>query len=166
MYRNVGARGEATYTALTLRSACSPSSPKPAMCGVKGQDPLPFSGGSKGGILFGKRIPPFSGSSAKCCTNSCSAARCNPPAPLARGIKKGPSLAREKVPFISSLSKPYRYFCIPSVARAGSPETEMVNLTPVALLKRSSSFRKSSAAWLHSPPVILNRLSMKMWEIS
>ncbi len=55
---------------------------------------------------------------------------------------------------------------MPSVARAGSPETEMVNLTPVALLKRSSSFRKSSAAWLHSPPVILNRLSMKMWEIS
>ena len=63
-------------------------------------------------------------------------------------------------------SKIYRYFCMPSVARAGSPETEMVNLTPVALLKRSSSFRKSSAAWLHSPPVILNRLSMKMWEIS
>ena len=64
------------------------------------------------------------------------------------------------------ISKIYRYFCMPSVARAGSPETEMVNLTPVALLKRSSSFRKSSAAWLHSPPVILNRLSMKMWEIS
>ena len=55
---------------------------------------------------------------------------------------------------------------MPSVARAGSPETEMVNLTPVALLKRSSSFRKSSAAWLHSPPVILNRLSIKIWEIS
>ena len=27
--------------------------------GVKGQGPLPFSGGSKGGILFGKRIPPL-----------------------------------------------------------------------------------------------------------
>ena len=27
--------------------------------GVKGQSPSPFSGGSKGGILFGKRIPPL-----------------------------------------------------------------------------------------------------------
>ena len=50
--------GEAMYTALTLRSACSHSSCKLPMCGVKGQGPLPFSGGSKGGILFGKRIPP------------------------------------------------------------------------------------------------------------
>ena len=51
--------GEAMYTALTLRSACSHSSCKLPMCGVKGQGPLPFSGGSKGGILFGKRIPPL-----------------------------------------------------------------------------------------------------------
>ena len=29
--------------------------------------------GDKGGILFGKRIPPLSGSSAKSCINSCSA---------------------------------------------------------------------------------------------
>ena len=87
-------------------------------------------------------------------------------------LPKIPPFSKEKrtpLPRRSSyfcISKIYRYFCMPSVARAGSPETEMVNLTPVALLKRSSSFRKSSAAWLHSPPVILNRLSMKMWEIS
>ena len=87
-------------------------------------------------------------------------------------LPKIPPFSKEKrtpLPRRSSYfceSKIYRYFCMPSVARAGSPETEMVNLTPVALLKRSSSFRKSSAAWLHSPPVILNRLSMKMWEIS
>jgi hypothetical protein len=55
----VGIHGEAMYTALTLRSACSHSSCKLPMCGVKGQGPLPFSGGSKGGILFGKRIPPL-----------------------------------------------------------------------------------------------------------
>ena len=166
MYRNVGARGEATYTALTLRSACSPSSPKPAMCGVKGQDPLPFSGGSKGGILFGKRIPLFLAAAQSAALTHAAQRAATPPPPLQGGNKKGPSLAREKVPFISSLSKPYRYFCIPSVARAGSPETEMVNFTPEALLKRSSSLRKLSASWLHSPPVILNRLSMKMWEIS
>ena len=40
----------------------------------------------------------------------------------------------------------YRYFCIPSVARPGSPETETVNLTPWLLLKRLSQSRKSSAA--------------------
>ena len=32
--------------------------------GVKGEAPLPFSGGSKGGVLFGKRTPPLTGSSA------------------------------------------------------------------------------------------------------
>ena len=42
-----------------LRSACSPSSLKPAMSGVEGGHPSPFSGGSKGGILFGKRMPPL-----------------------------------------------------------------------------------------------------------
>ena len=81
-------RGEATYTALTLRSACSPSSPKPAMCGVKGQDPLPFSGGSKGGILFGKRIPPLNWQWRSAPHYQCSAARCNPPTPLQEGDKK------------------------------------------------------------------------------
>ena len=32
--------------------------------GGRGEHPSPFSGGSKGGILFGKRIPPLTGSSA------------------------------------------------------------------------------------------------------
>ena len=41
--------GEAMYTALTLRSACSSSSCKLPMCGVKGQGPLRSLGGSKGG---------------------------------------------------------------------------------------------------------------------
>ena len=42
-----------------FRRLCSSSSYKLPMCGVKGEGPLPFSGGSKGGILFGKRIPPL-----------------------------------------------------------------------------------------------------------
>ena len=62
--RIAGIHGEAMYTALTLRSACSHSSYKLPMCGVKGEAPLPFSGGSKGGVLFGKRTPPLTGSSA------------------------------------------------------------------------------------------------------
>ena len=45
-----------------LRSACSSSSYKLAMLGVEGRLPSPFSGGFKGGILFGKRIPPFAAS--------------------------------------------------------------------------------------------------------
>ena len=134
--------------------------------GSRGKTPCLSLGVQKGVFSFAKENTPFAWQQRSAPHDQCSAARCNPPSPPARGgIKKGPSLAREKALFVS-LSKPYRYFCMPSVARAGSPETEMVNLTPVALLKRSSSFRKSSAAWLHSPPVILNRLSMKMWEIS
>ena len=42
-----------------LRSACSYSSYKLPMSGVEGSLPSPFSGGFKGGILFGKRIPPL-----------------------------------------------------------------------------------------------------------
>ncbi len=64
------------------------------MCGVKGQDPLPFSGGSKGGILFGKRIPPLFGSSAKSCTDH-AAQRAATSRPL-KGESKGiPSSERE-----------------------------------------------------------------------
>ena len=47
--RLAGIHGEAMYTALTLRSACSSSSCKLPMCGVKGQGPLRSLGGSKGG---------------------------------------------------------------------------------------------------------------------
>ena len=61
-----------------------PFKPKARNVGGRGERPSPFSGGSKGGILFGKRIPPLSGSSAKSCTNSCSATRCNLP-PSRRG---------------------------------------------------------------------------------
>ena len=44
-----------TYTAQRVQSF------KPQACNVggRGERPSPFSGGSKGGILFGKRIPPF-----------------------------------------------------------------------------------------------------------
>ena len=47
-----------------FRRLRSSSSYKLPMCGVKGEAPLPFSGGSKGGVLFGKRTPPLTGSSA------------------------------------------------------------------------------------------------------
>ena len=47
-----------------FRRLRSSSSYKLPMCGVKGEALLPFSGGSKGGVLFGKRTPPLTGSSA------------------------------------------------------------------------------------------------------
>ena len=54
MCRNVGIHGEAMYTALTLRSACSSSSHKLPMCGVEGEGPssLSLGGGVKGDVLF------------------------------------------------------------------------------------------------------------------
>ena len=58
--RNVGIHGEAMYTALTLRSACSYSSCKLPMLGVEGGSPRPFSWECKGDILFREReYPPF-----------------------------------------------------------------------------------------------------------
>ena len=59
--RIAGIHGEAMYTALTLRSACSSSSHKLPMCGVEGEGPSSFLlGDLKGDILFlRKRISPF-----------------------------------------------------------------------------------------------------------
>ena len=42
MCRNVGIHGEAMYTALTLRSACSSSRSRLPMCGVEGECPSSF----------------------------------------------------------------------------------------------------------------------------
>ena len=56
--------------------------------GGRGGRPSPFSGGSKGGILFGKRIPPLSGSSAKSCTINAAPAGAAFPAPSQGGIKR------------------------------------------------------------------------------
>ena len=57
--RIAGIHGEAMYTALTLRSACSPSSCKPAMCGVKGQSPLRSLGGPRGPFSHVREWPPY-----------------------------------------------------------------------------------------------------------
>ena len=58
--RIAGIHGEAMYTAPSLRSACSHSSCNPAMLGVEGDSPRPFSWGCKGDILFREReYPPF-----------------------------------------------------------------------------------------------------------
>ena len=147
-----------TYTAQRVQSF------KLQTRNVRGQGarPLAFSWGSKGAILSRERMAPLSAHPAARREQSAEHRAAKNILPFSKE-KRTPRKRRSSY-FCES--KIYRYFCMPSVARAGSPETEMVNLTPVALLKRSSSFRKSSAAWLHSPPVILNRLSMKMWEIS
>ena len=74
-------RGEATYTAPTLRSACSPSSCKPAMSGVEGDAPC-LSLGVPKGVFSSEREYPL------CLAAAQSAAltmqrrwRCNPPPP-------------------------------------------------------------------------------------
>ena len=59
--RIAGIHGEAMYAALTLRSACSSSSYRPAMSGVEGEGPSFFlSEVTKGDTLFREReYPPF-----------------------------------------------------------------------------------------------------------
>ena len=156
------ARGEATYTAPDSASIVALQATDCQCKRGRGARPLVFLSGVQGGYsLSRKRVSPLLRTLRHAGNKVQSTAL--PKIPPFSKEKRTP-LPRRSAYFCES--KIYRYFCMPSVARAGSPETEMVNLTPVALLKRSSSFRKSSAAWLHSPPVILNRLSMKMWEIS
>ena len=57
--RLAGIHGEAMYTALTLRSACSSSSCKPAMLGVEGDSPRLSLGVPKGIFSFAKENIPF-----------------------------------------------------------------------------------------------------------
>ena len=57
--RIVGAHGEAMYTALTLRSACSSSSPAPTMAGSWGKAPCVLLGDLKGDSLSRERMAPF-----------------------------------------------------------------------------------------------------------
>ena len=64
--RIAGIHGEAIYTALTLRSVCSHSSCKPAMCGVKGQRPLRSLGGPRGPFSHVREWPPYPRTPARC----------------------------------------------------------------------------------------------------
>ena len=64
--------------------------------GGRGGRPSPFSGGSKGGILFGKRIPPLSGSSAKSCTNHAVPTALQPTHPSKRGAESLRPSGRKK----------------------------------------------------------------------
>ena len=57
--RLAGIHGEAMYTAPTLRSACSPSSYRLPMCGVKGRRPLRSLGGPRGPFSHVREWPPF-----------------------------------------------------------------------------------------------------------
>ena len=52
--------GEAMYTAPTLRSACSYSSLRLPMCGVKGHGPLRSLGGPRGPFSHVREWPPYS----------------------------------------------------------------------------------------------------------
>ena len=59
MCRIAGIHGEAMYTAPTLRSACSHSSCKLTMYGVKGPSPLRSLGGSRGPFSHVREWPPL-----------------------------------------------------------------------------------------------------------
>ena len=63
--RLAGIHGEAMYTALTLRSACSYSSYRLPMSGVEGLSPRVLLGDLKGAILSRERMAPFPASPAR-----------------------------------------------------------------------------------------------------
>ena len=86
-----------TYTAQRVQSFKLQT----ANVGGRGERPSSFSGGYKGGILFEKRIPPLSGSSAKNCTDYAAPAALQPPIPREGGKSKGDSLFEKRVsPFV------------------------------------------------------------------
>ena len=59
MCRIAGIHGEAMYTALTLRSACSSSRSRLPMCGVEGQSPSRSLGGQRGPFSHVREWPPY-----------------------------------------------------------------------------------------------------------
>ena len=81
-----------TYTAQRVQ----PFKPQTRNVGGRGGRPSPFSGGSKGGILFGKRIPPLPGSSAKGCTNHAVPTALQPTHPSKRGAESLRPSGRKK----------------------------------------------------------------------
>ena len=81
-----------TYTAQRVQ----PFKLQTSNVGGRGGRPSPFSGGSKGGILFGKRIPPLPGSSAKCCTNHAVPTALQPTHPSKRGAESLRPSGRKK----------------------------------------------------------------------
>ena len=113
-------RGEATYTAPTLRSACSPSSCKLPMSGVEGNAPRPSLGDTKG-VFSSRREYPL------CLAVALSAAlsmqrqrRCTPPSP-ARGDQKGYPLREENTPFAWQWRSAPHYPCSASGAAPPRP---------------------------------------------
>ena len=105
-----------------------------ANVGGRGERPSSFSGGYKGGILFEKRIPPLHGSSAKSCTNSCSAVGAATPRPLVREDQKGNPLREENTPFVWQQRKELHYLC----SAAGAATT----YPPQGRSKRDTLFEK------------------------
>ena len=88
--------GEAMYTAPTLRSACSPSSPKPAMSGVEGDAPRLSLGDAKGVFSSEREYPLCLAAAQSAALTMQRQRRCNPHPPR-KGESKGiPFSGRKK----------------------------------------------------------------------
>ena len=89
--------------------------------GGRGERPSSFSGGYKGGILFEKRIPPLHGSSAKSCTDSCSAAGAATTHPHEGRSKGIPSSRREYPLFLAATQRAALTHAAPLALHPPSP---------------------------------------------
>ena len=130
--RIAGIHGEAMYTALTLRSACSSSSCKPAMSGVEGPSPRLSLGDSKGVFSSEREYPLW------CCgahaAFSLRALRGKQPLP--RGS------AKKKQPFRAAPSR--------SLAGASAVQCAALRFNPPPARRRSPR-RSSAGRAYHSP---------------
>ena len=89
-------RGEATYTAPALRSACSPSSCKLPMSGVEGNAPRPSLGDTKGVFSSRREYPLCLAAAQRAALFMQRQRRCNHPSP-AREIKRE-NLFEKRIP--------------------------------------------------------------------
>ena len=79
--------------------------------GGRGGRPSPFSGGCKGGILFGKRIPPFLAAAHRAALFMQRQWRCNPHPPAKGRNQKGYPLRKENTPFVWQQRSALHYQC-------------------------------------------------------
>ena len=92
-------RGEATYTAPALRSACSPSSCKLPMSGVEGNAPRPSLGVQKGVFSSRREYPLCLAAAQRAARTHAAPLALQPPTPR-EGDQKGYPLREENTPFV------------------------------------------------------------------
>ena len=142
-------RGEATYTAPTLRSACSPSSCKLPMSGVEGNAPRPSLGDTKGVFSSRREYPLCLAAAQRAALTMQRRRRCTPYPP--RGRSKRDTLFGKRIPpfFVRPIQISILTPCVSMVMMLPAMATPS-RMTGTARFRRISSTAAMSAP-VHAP---------------